>query len=407
MILRKRVYILRIGTLSAWAHHDPAPPHRRLSLARDGAWSGHFTRDREIFHQRADVTVLKFTDPLSYDRAALRRLRLAGIIARVATRRHERELAELSCPVVNVSGQIATPSLSLINTDDLRVGQLALGHLHGRGYRHFAYCGNNTHLGSILRYRGFRAEARSRGVVTAIPRHILPQGDQNSPYPDATRARLGAWLKTLPRPVGILGFTDRVALELDEACARGGLRVPEDVAILGVGNDLARIEFAHVALSSIQLNTQQIGWLAAEKLWALMTEARVMPSEILVSPQKIVTRLSTDRWAVDDEIVTLALDYLREHVGNTVYVEEVARAAGVTRRVLELRFRAALGTSVYAEAQRLHFERALELMPESTLTLSEIADASGFESPSVFASAFRRRYQTSPSEYRRRLTGPR
>jgi len=287
------------------------------------------------------------------------------------------------------------------------VGQLALGHLHGRGYRHFAYCGNNTHLGSILRYRGFRAEARSRGVVTAIPRHILPQGDQNSPYPDATRARLVAWLKTLPRPVGILGFTDRVALELDEACARGGLRVPEDVAILGVGNDLARIEFAHVALSSIQLNTQQIGWLAAEKLWALMSEARVMPSEILVSPQKIVTRLSTDRWAVDDEIVTLALDYLREHVGNTVYVEEVARAAGVTRRVLELRFRAALGTSVYAEAQRLHFERALELMPESTLTLSEIADASGFESPSVFASAFRRRYQTSPSEYRRRLTGPR
>jgi LacI family transcriptional regulator len=205
----------------------------------------------------------------------------------------------------------------------------------------------------------------------------------------------------------MLGFTDRVALELDEACARGGLRVPEDVAILGVGNDLARIEFAHVALSSIQLNTQQIGWLAAEKLWALMTEARVMPSESLVSPQKIVTRLSTDRWAVDDEIVTLALDYLREHVGNTVYVEEVARAAGVTRRVLELRFRAALGTSVYAEAQRLHFERALELMPESTLTLSEIADASGFESPSVFASAFRRRYQTSPSEYRRRLTGPR
>jgi LacI family transcriptional regulator len=385
------------------------PPRRiavYLSLATEHG-RGILRGIAKFFHQRADVTVLKFTDPLSYDRAALRRLRLAGIIARVATRRHERELAELSCPVVNVSGQIATPSLSLINTDDLRVGQLALGHLHGRGYRHFAYCGNNTHLGSILRYRGFRAEARSRGVVTAIPRHILPQGDQNSPYPDATRARLVAWLKTLPRPVGILGFTDRVALELDEACARGGLRVPEDVAILGVGNDLARIEFAHVALSSIQLNTQQIGWLAAEKLWALMTEARVMPSEILVSPQKIVTRLSTDRWAVDDEIVTLALDYLREHVGNTVYVEEVARAAGVTRRVLELRFRAALGTSVYAEAQRLHFERALELMPESTLTLSEIADASGFESPSVFASAFRRRYQTSPSEYRRRLTGPR
>jgi len=207
--------------------------------------------------------------------------------------------------------------------------------------------------------------------------------------------------------VGILGFTDRVALELDEACARVGLRVPEDVAILGVGNDLARVEFAHVALTSIQLNTQQIGSLAAERLQAMLNGERTAPDEILVSPQKIVTRRSTDRAAVDDEVVALALDHMREHVGNTIYVEEVARAAGVTRRVLELRFRAALGTSVYAEAQRLHFERAIELMPEPGLTLGEIAYASGFESPSVFASAFRRRHGVSPSEYRRRLTGPR
>ena len=90
-------------------------------------------------------------------------------------------------------------------------------------------------------------------------------------------------------------------------------------------------------------------------------------------------------------------------MGNTIYVEEVARAAGVTRRVLELRFRAALGTSVYAEAQRLHFERALELMAEPGSTLGEIAYASGFESPSVFASAFRRRHGVTPSAYRRQL----
>jgi LacI family transcriptional regulator len=99
--------------------------------------------------------------------------------------------------------------------------------------------------------------------------------------------------------------------------------------------------------------------------------------------------------------VAQALDHLREHVGNTIYVEDVARAAGVTRRVLELRFRAALGTSVYAEAQRLHFERALELMPEPRLTLGEIAYAAGFESPSVFATAFRRRYGVTPSAYRK------
>lgn len=359
----------------------------------------------QYFRQHPDITVLKFSDPTTYDTTALRRLRLDGIIARVATRRNETTLAALRVPVVNVSGQIATPRVPLINTDDLLVGQLALRHLHGRAFRHFAYCGNTTHLGSVLRYRGFCGEARRLGIPSAIPRHILPQGDQNTPYPDTTRARLTAWLKSLPTPVGILGFTDRVALELDEASARIGLRVPEDVAILGVGNDLARVEFAHVPLSSIQLNTQNIGWQAAEKLQAMMDGTAMAPAETFVRPQKIVTRRSTDRFAVDDEVVAQALDYIREHVSNTIYVEDIARAAGVNRRVLELRFRAALATSVYAEVQRQHFERALELMPEPTLTLGEIAYASGFESPSVFASAFRRRNGQSPSEYRRNLTG--
>lgn len=384
--------------------HSPRRIAVYLSLATEHG-RGILRGIAHFFHQRPEITVLKFSDPLTYDAAALRRLRLDGIIARVATRRNETTLASLRVPVVNVSGQIATPRLPLINTDDLIVGQLALRHLHGRAFRNFAYCGNTTHLGSVLRYRGFCGEARRLGVHTAIPRHILPQGDQNAPYSDAIRTRLTAWLKTLSTPVGILGFTDRVALELDEAAARLGLRVPEDVAILGVGNDLARVEFAHVALSSIQLNTQKIGWQAAEKLQAMMDGTDLATAETLVRPQKIVTRRSTDRFAVDDEVVAQALDYIREHVSNTIYVEDIARSAGVNRRVLELRFRAALATSVYAEVQRQHFERALELMPEPTLTLGEIAYASGFESPSVFASAFRRRYGQSPSEYRQKLTG--
>lgn len=361
----------------------------------------------QYFRQRPDVTVLKFSDPRTYDPAALRRLKLDGIIGRVATRRNEAALASLDLPVVNVSGQIATPRMPLINTDDLRVGQLALRHLHGRGYRRFAYCGNVTHQGSVRRFRGFCAAARELGINAEIPRHTLPQGDQNTPYSDATRTKLADWLKTLERPVGILGFTDRVALELDEACARVGRRVPDDVAILGVGNDLTRVEFAHVALSSIQLNTERIGVVAAETLQAMMTGNEHRAGEIFIEPRKIVTRSSTDRFAVDDEVVAVALEHMREHVGNTIYVEDVAHAAGVTRRVLELRFKAALGTSVYAEAQRLHFERAVELMAEPGMTIGEIAYASGFESPAVFATAFRRRHGLAPSAYRQQLTGAR
>ncbi|MEN9403319.1 MAG: Xylose operon regulatory protein [Verrucomicrobiota bacterium] len=386
------------------------PTHRQiavyLSLSTEHG-RGILRGIARFFHHRRDITVLKFNDPRTYDPEALRRLRPAGVIARVASRRNEQVLASLGVPVVNVSGQIATPLLPLINTEDQAVGEMAFRHLHGRGYRHFAYCGNSTHLGSLLRYRGFCAEAIRHGVTAPIPQHKLPQGDQNTPYPERTRARLTAWLQSLPRPVAILGFTDRVALELDESCARLELEVPEDVAIMGVGNDFARVEFAHVALSSIQLNTQQIGQLSAEMLLRMMEGATVAPGETLVRPLKIVARQSTDRFAVDDEMVATALDFMREHRGNTIYVTEVARAAGVTRRVLELRFREVLGTSVYAEAQRLHFEHALTLMAEPALSLSEIAYASGFGSLSAFSSAFRRQHGTTPTEYRQRLIGSR
>ena len=232
-----------------------------------------------FYRQDSEVTVLKFNDPRSYDPAALRRLKIDGIIARITSRRNEAALSALGVPVVNVSGQIDTPQVPLINTDDLHVGRIALRHLHGRAYRHFAYCGNRTHLGSVRRFRGFCDEARALGVRAAIPRHLLPQGDQNTPYSDTSRSRLSAWLKTLPCPIGILGFTDRVALELDEACDRVGLRVPDDVAILGVGNDLTRVEFAHVPLTSIQLNTQQIGLVAAKTLQTIMSGQLFNPAE--------------------------------------------------------------------------------------------------------------------------------
>ena len=321
------------------------------------------------------------------------------MIAKVSTRRETAALAALGVPVVNISGQIATPRQPTVNSDDLLVGRMALRHLHGKGYRRFAYCGSAEHLASHLRWLGFRQEAATLGIAV-VERKIVPRGDHSEPYPDRLRTRLAQWVADLPKPVGIFAFTDRVALELDEACHRSGRRVPEEVAILGVGNDLTRLEFAHVEISSIQLNTRRIGLLAAELLHDILGGRLRPPRSTLVSPLKIVTRRSTDRFSVDDEVVAHALDYLREHEGNVIYVDEVARVVGVSRRVLEMRFRRHLNTSVYAEAQRMHLDHAIELMADPDLTISEIAYASGFESASRFSTAFRGRFGQPPARYR-------
>lgn len=358
----------------------------------------------QALRRHPHITVLKYNRTSGYETDALRRQHFDGIIAKVATPADERALRRLGVPVINASGQAATPALPVINTDDLAVGRMAADHFLARGYRQLAYCGNRAHLASRLRLRGLQAEATVRGAGRVLPA-FLPRGDQVTPYAEKDRAALRRWLRALPRPAGVFCFTDRVALEIDEACARLRLRVPDDIGILGVGNDLTRLAFAHTDISSFQLNTRGIGALAAEALLRAFAGRPPAPGTVLIPPRGIVTRKSTDHFAVDDEVVAAALDRMRENAGNVIYVGQIARAVGVSRRALELRFRRALGSTVYAEAQRLHFGRAIELMADERLTLGEIAYASGFGGSGIFSTMFRRRYGEPPSVHRARLLG--
>lgn len=356
-----------------------------------------------FFRQHPEATVWKFGRAELAGGAVLRRLAPDGVIARVATASEERALGVLGVPVINVSGARATPRLPTVNTDDALVGRFAARHLIAHGYRTLAFLGSEGHLASVLRGRAFAAEARRRG----LPVHRLvglppPEAGTGRADPELTVA-----LQRLPRPLGVFGFTDALALAAVDACQAAGMRVPQDAGVLGVGNDLTRLDFAHVEVSSVQLNTARIGELAAEQLWSWLRTGRRPRRLSLLAPLKIVTRRSTDAFAVPDETVAQALEHIRAHAGNPVYVADVARAAGVSRRVLELRFRRHLGSSVYAEVQRVHFEQAAELLAASELTVSEIAFASGFESPQRFTTAFRARYGMPPTRYRLRLSAGR
>ncbi len=347
--------------------------------------------------EHPNFAILKLPQPPNYSLAQLRSLRLDGLIVRVGSRRDENILCKSGLPVVNISGQFATHQLAWVNSDDQKVGAMAFDHLWRRGYRHFAYCGNRTHCASLRRYRSFRAAVQQAGG--SFDHYVLPRREESTPFPEQVRRDLAAWLRRLPLPVGILGFNDRVALELAEACHLVGLEIPRQVAVVGVGNDLTRLEFAPTEITSIELPTLQLGYEAARILRQMML-GNLAPSEHLLAPPKIITRRSTDHFAVGDEVVAIALDHIRENRSNTIYVEDVARAAGVSRRVLEKRFRLTLNLSVYDVVQRSHLERAQELMADPSLSLSEIAYASGYENPRHLSLAFQRLLKKAPGKYR-------
>ncbi|MFP4282636.1 MAG: helix-turn-helix domain-containing protein, partial [Opitutales bacterium] len=125
------------------------------------------------------------------------------------------------------------------------------------------------------------------------------------------------------------------------------------------------------------------------------------PAISLVAPRRLVARRSSDHLAVPDDRVAVALDYIHEHLRNPIRVDEVARAAGASRRTLEVAFRQHLHQSVYQMVQNLKFEHALELLGQRDIPIGEIASLVGFPEPKAFSRAFRERFGQSPSEYRR------
>jgi LacI family transcriptional regulator len=284
-----------------------------------------------------------------------------------------------------------------VNTDDRLLGQLAAQYFHRRGYRALAFNGNSAHRASVLRCEGFVAEGRALGVP---PERIHVRMHPRVGRLETIRRPLIQWISKLSTPVGLLTFDDFEAYEAALACEEARRRVPEDVGIIGVGNNPTRLELSPVPLSAIELNTPLIGWRASELLLEMLHRRRMPVREHLVKPLKFVTRRSTDTYAIEDELVSGALDYIRDHVGNTIYVEQIAKAVGCSRRTLELRFRAALGISVYAEVQRQHLEHAKEMLSNPGLTIAEVAYASGYEDANHLGLAFRRQLGTTPGKFR-------
>jgi LacI family transcriptional regulator len=363
-------------------------------------WHGVLQGLADGFRAAPSVQVVKISRPERFEAAALRRLKLDGLITRIASKEDEDLLAKAGLPVINVSGRFAADRLTNVIHDDERVGALAAAFFRRRGYASFGFCGVERHRSSRLRRQGFLKALRGDGITVAEV--ILPElSEGDAPSPKAVK-RLASWIEPLPKPLAIFCFNDAIARAVAEACAEVAMTIPDDVAVLGVDNDDIQLGFSAVALSSIELNRRLIGLKAAQRLLQ-MVEEPMMPVETLrVPPLKIVARGSTDKLAVNDPVVAAALDYIADRLGNSIYVEDVARETGVSRRSLEMRFRAALKTSVYAEVQRQQLERAEILLVENPkLTIAEVAYACGFQDARHLSVVCRRKLGCTPGSLRR------
>jgi LacI family transcriptional regulator len=335
----------------------------------------------------------------------LRRWSGDGIIADFDDRKVADALRNLNIPVVGIGGGYGwydpATRIPYFASNEEAIAQLAAEHLLERGFSHMAFCGfprTRTNLWSDARAKAFRARvAKARlSCSTYTGRHRTARNW------DDMQQGLADWLEPLPKPLGLMACDDVRARHVLEACQRLGLRVPDDVAVIGVDNNEMICELSRPPLSSVEQGLYRMGYEAAALLNRLMNGGKPSQLRYVIEPETVVLRQSTKVLAVADADVINAVRFVREHACEGIHVPEVAAAVQVSRSTLERKFRTVLGRTVHAELQRVRIERARQLISTTNLPLKQIAVQAGFRHLPYMTTLFRHCFGHTPARFRNR-----
>ncbi|MBN2578719.1 MAG: DNA-binding transcriptional regulator [Pirellulales bacterium] len=335
----------------------------------------------------------------------LRQLNATGIIGRIQSPGITRPILASGLPVIAVDltrEQLAKGNplsrVSEIRADSHQAGRVAADHLLERGFIHFAFCGFKGRIWSQNRQDGFY-ECLQQHQYTSYSVYDPPRHKLALPW-DREQPLVVAWLRSLPKPVGIMACNDVRGRHIIEAALAAGLQIPDDVAVVGVDDDRLLCNMANPPLSSVVLNLEHAGYQAAELLDGLMSGRTKQPQQIVVEALWVTARRSTDIVAVEDRHVAAALRFIRDHFRQTITIEEVVQESAASRRSLEIRFQRILGRSIREEIQRARLAWSKKLLLETNLSVEKIANVSGFSSLSYMSSVFRRELDLTPAQYR-------
>ncbi|TWT92905.1 Xylose operon regulatory protein [Botrimarina colliarenosi] len=330
-----------------------------------------------------------------------------GVFARLVSEEIADQLLAAGLPTIALdkSEEQLKPTSPLTQFSDLRVdsvaaARLAAEHLLERRYRHYAFVGTPGKVWSDHRQQTFGEVIRQAGFEAQV---FEPVSTELAGLWEREISRLTDWVASLPKPVGIMACNDEHGLHVLDACRRAGVRVPEQVAVIGVDNDSLLCELCSPTLSSVVLNGVEGGYQAAAHLDAMMRKGGNDPREIVVNALRVEARQSTDLLGVDNRQVAAALALIKRSRGRDISADSVAEHAELNRRELDAMFRDSVGRSVSAEIQRIRLEHARRLLEETDHPIPAIAEAAGYSSASYMIQVFRRELDTTPSKYRSRV----
>ena len=312
-------------------------------------------------------------------------------------------LADGHLPVVGVGGSYHKdadypPGIPYVATDNAKLVGMAYEHLIDMGLQRFALYSMppaSTNKWAQERETAFIERVRADGmrpdVFNGLPTFAPDWG--------AILDHLIAWLRTLPKPVGVIAVTDSRARQILQACIMDGIAVPEEVAIMGIDDDPLLRMLTRIPISSVAQGTRKMGKFAAGMLHRKLTGAPIQNLRLLVPPEGINAQASTRHQPINHPYVMRALHHIRQFAAQGVKVAQVADYVGVSRTTLESHFRRQFGSSVHDEILAFKLQVARQLLKGGDLSCTEVAQRSGFTTVQYMYAVFRRELGCSPLEY--------
>ena len=281
--------------------------------------------------------------------------------------------------------------------DHVAIGRLAAEQLLERGHRRFAwYCEKQVQSG-LLRAQGFESALQAAGhAMVALPAQLRSA--------KAGPSLLEAQLKQLCAggPLAIFAYNDAQAATVMHAALRAGLRIPEDVALIGVDDDSLAGGALPISLSSVRHDLEGIGSHGARVLGQWMDGKKPQPDLVeCVPPLGVSVRRSTSGSAFSNSKIALAEAFLQANLAQKLNLEDVARAAGLSPRATDQLFRSTLGHSVHDEVLRLRIRQAVSLLENTNQPVKTVAQQCGFCTHAYLVYALRRELGKTPTEIRK------
>lgn len=279
--------------------------------------------------------------------------------------------------------------------------RLVAEHFLSLGFGKFLFYSDTDNWSYEERGHGFVAALKeARHQCTWLKWHEAKEFDHGREEWARRRRWLAAQMKLAAKPVAVFAANDLIAVDVLEVCEQQGLRVPEQVAIVGAENYLLAVESMRTPISTVDTNLEEQGYQGAALLDRMMAGEPPPASPIRIPASRVIVRKSSNTFAAAPHSVAVALHFIAERFALPIGVGDVAQAAGMSRRALYQAFLEHLRITPGEQITLARLEHAKKLLAETEEKVETIAEASGYQSATSLFIAFKKHTGISPTAFR-------